>query len=347
MKHALIALTAVTGMGFSLAADSMTEIINKAKLEGKIVSYGSPDDWAGYGEIWKLMTSKYGLEHHDTDMSSAEEIAKWVAEKNAPVSDAGDVGLQFVQSGIEQDAFLPYKHSRWNDVPAWGKDSEGKYSAAYYGVISFTVNKNVVKNVPRSWKDLLKPEYKNMIGLDDPRKAAVASYAVIAAAFANGGSEKNIQPGIDYFAKLQKSGKLTPAAPSVANIQKGEVGIAIIWDFSGLAYKKEIGKDTPLEVLIPSDGTTLGAYATVINKYTLHPNAARLFIETVHSNEGQIAMARAGARPIHKVTLPADVKATLIPETQYKSLKPITDWKGMPEVAKRIGEKWATEVLEK
>ena len=347
MKHAWITLSIVGILGSSLAADTITELVAKAKAEGKIVSYGSPDDWAGYGDIWKLMTSKYGLEHQDTDMSSAEEIAKWIAEKNAPVSDAGDVGLQFVQSGVEQDAFLAYKHSRWNDVPAWGKDSEGKYSAAYYGVIAFAVNKKLVKNVPHSWKDLLKAEYKNMVGLDDPRKAAVASYAVIAASFANGGSEKNIQPGIEFFAKLAKSGNLTPAAPSVSNIQKGEVGIAIIWDFSGLAYKKEIAKDTPLEVLIPSDGTTLGAYATVINKYAPHPNAARLFVETVHSDEGQIAMARAGARPIHKVKLPSDVQAGLIPEAQYKSLKPITDWRSMPTVAKKIGDAWANEVVGK
>ena len=40
---------------------------------------------------------------------------------------------------------------------------------------------------------------------------------------ANGGSLDNIQPGIDFFAKLKKAGNFTPARASDANITKGEV----------------------------------------------------------------------------------------------------------------------------
>jgi len=339
MKKLWIVLGA--SISIFVLAQTMDALVAAAQKEGQIVSYGSPADWAGYGAVSDIM-KKYGLKHTDTDMSSAEEIAKWDAEKNNPVSDVGDIGLQFGPIAVNKGVLLPYKNSRWKEIPAWAKDADGYYAATYYGTIAFLVNTKVVKNIPRTFKDLLKPEYKGMVSIQDPRRAANAQFAVIAAAFANGGSEDNLQPGIDFFAKLQKSGNLKSVLPDKNTLSKGEVGIGLLWDFQGLAWRKDI---PGLVVQIPADGTTYGPYATVINKYTTRPNAAKLWVETVLSDEGQIAFAKSGARPIRKVQLPADVQAGLLPERQYIAAKPIKNWKNMENISKTIGEKWATEVL--
>ncbi len=324
-----------------VVALAQAALLDAAKKEGQIVSYGSPADWAGYGAVSEIMQG-YGLKHTDTDMSSAEEVAKWEAEKSSPVSDVGDIGLQFGPIANAKGLLLNYKNSYWKQLPAWAKDKDGAYTATYYGTISFLVNTNIVKHVPKTFKDLLKPEYKGMVAIQDPRRAANAQFAVIAAAFANGGSENNIQPGIDFFAKLQQIGNLKPVLPNKDTLSKGEVGIGLLYDFQGLAWRKDI---PGLVVQIPADGTTYGAYATVINKYSLHPNAAKLWIETVLSDAGQIAFAKSGARPIRKVKLPDDIRANLLPERQYIAAKPITNWANMTDIGKKIGEKWATEVL--
>jgi putative spermidine/putrescine transport system substrate-binding protein len=344
----MFGIAVLASLSIALAADNMAELAAKAKIEGKIVSYGIPNDWLNYEKMWSVFTKRYGVTQQDTDMSSAEEIAKFLGEKNAPVADVGDVGLAFGPIGTEAGAFLPYKVAKWNEIPDWAKDKDGHYAAAYSGVVAFIVNPKLVKNVPLSWRDLLRPEYKGKIAMSDPRRAAVAQYGVIAAAIALGGSETKIQPGIDFFAKLQKSGNLLPTAPSLAAIQKGEIAISINWDYNGLNFKRTLGAELPLEIRIPLDGTTTGPYAPVINKFTARPNVAKLFMEFLFSDEGQLLYAEGGAQPIRPniiKKLPADVRAKLIPSYQYTKVVPIKAWKQMPDIVKGIGDKWATEVL--
>lgn len=315
------------------------------KKEGSIVSYGMPDDWANLGGLWKDMTTAYGITHKDTDMSSAEELQKFDAEKSNSVSDVGDIGIAFGKQAIDSGVAACYKNSNWDSIPAELKDPNGCWAAEYYGAIAFVVNTKLVKNVPQTWSDLLKPEYKGQVVMDDPRQAAVALNGVIAAAYANGGSETNIQPGIEYFGKLYKSGNLKPAKPTVANIQSGEVAISILWDYLGLGYRDAVAKDQTLQVVIPSDGSVAGPYVAVINKYAPHPAAARALNDWIFSDAGQISYAKGYARPVRKVTIPADVAAKLLPESAYASVKFFKDYTVLDATSKAVQADWATKVL--
>ncbi len=46
-------------------------------------------------ETWEELGTEYSLKHKDTDMSSAEELAKFEAEKDDATADIGDVGIAF------------------------------------------------------------------------------------------------------------------------------------------------------------------------------------------------------------------------------------------------------------
>ena len=60
---------------------------------------------------WQDLLSKYGLKHVDTDMSSAQEIAKFDAEKNNATADIGDVGAAFGPVAVQKGVTQPYKPS--------------------------------------------------------------------------------------------------------------------------------------------------------------------------------------------------------------------------------------------
>ncbi|NWJ95531.1 MAG: ABC transporter substrate-binding protein [Chloroflexi bacterium] len=317
----------------------------QVKKDGQVISYGMPDDWANLGGLWKDMSTYYGITHKDTDMSSAEEIQKFDAEKNNPVADVGDIGIAFGKVAIDTGVAACYKNSRWDEIPAELKDPNGCWAAEYYGAIAFVVNTKLVKNPPQSWADLLKPEYKGLVAMDDPRQAAVALNGVVAAAYANGGSETNIQPGIDYFGKLFKSGNLKPTKPTVANLQSGEVAIAILWDYLGLGYRDQVAKDQPLQVIIPSDGSVAGPYVAVINKYSARPAAARALNEWIFSDAGQISYAKGYARPIRKVKLPDDVASKMLPDSAYAPVKFFKDYTVLDNTKTIISNDWAGKVL--
>lgn len=113
-----------------------------AKAEGAVNSVGMPDDWANWKGTWEDLAKTYGLKHIDTDMSSAQEIAKFAAEKDNATADIGDVGAAFGPIAVKQGVVQPYKPSTWDQVPDWAKDKDGNWALAYTGTIAFIVNKN-------------------------------------------------------------------------------------------------------------------------------------------------------------------------------------------------------------
>ena len=80
----------------AMAADTDLKTLEAAaKAEGAVNSVGMPDDWANWKGTWEDLAKNYGLKHMDTDMSSAQEIAKFKAEKDNASADIGDVGAAF------------------------------------------------------------------------------------------------------------------------------------------------------------------------------------------------------------------------------------------------------------
>lgn len=328
---------------FATAAD-IRALEEAAKNEGEVNSLGMPDSWANWKDTWDDLNKKYGLRHVDTDMSSAQEIAKFDAEKKNATADIGDVGASFGPIAKKKGVTIAYKTSYWDDVPAWAKDDEGHWMLAYTGTIAFIVNKETVKDIPRSWADLLKGSYKVTVG--DVSVAAQAVNGVLAANFALGGDEKDLTPALEFFAKLAKQGRIGNVDPSITNLEKGEVDMAVIWDFNGLNYRDKIDPNR-FEVLIPSDGSVMSGYTTIINKYAKHPNAAKLAREYIFSDEGQINLARGYARPIRadKLTLPEDVVKKLLPAEQYKSARPIKDAAAWEKTSKKLPRQWQEQVI--
>ena len=168
---------------------SAADLMAGAKREGKLVSYGMSDDWVNFENVFKAIEQRYGVKHTDTDMTSAEEITRLLAERNAPVMDIADIGYDFLGRLLENNLAMPYRNAHWDKIPNQFKDPEGRWAVSYWGAISFLVNTDQVKTMPETWNDLLKPDYKDMVCSRDPRVSTYATASVLAAAYANGGGE--------------------------------------------------------------------------------------------------------------------------------------------------------------
>jgi putative spermidine/putrescine transport system substrate-binding protein len=323
---------------------TLEELIPLAQKEGKLVTVGMPDTWANWKDTWADLKSKYQLNHEDTDMGSVDEINKFDAEKNKPTADLGDVGIAFGPLAVQKGVTQPFKTQYWDEIPDWAKDKDGHWMVGYTGSMAIICNKDLVASCPKSWADIENNGGKYQLAVGDVTGAAQAQHGVLAAAIAYGGDEGNIQPGIDYFKRLAEKGLISKVDVTVANFQKGEVAVALLWDFNALGYREQIGVDK-FEVAIPEEGSVISGYATIINKYAPHPNAAKLARTYIFSDEGQINLAKGYARPIRdKVVLPAEVEAKLIPKEQYKNAKPIKDYKVWENTVKEISGVWQEEV---
>jgi putative spermidine/putrescine transport system substrate-binding protein len=332
----------------------MNTLITNAKKEGKLEAVGIPPTWADYKDILDGYAKNYVPVQYQAqaNYSSAQELEVFANSKHHPSGDIGDVGFQFGAQAIQEGLITPYKHSQWNDIPANLKDPNGYWCTEYWGAQAFVVNTDLVKNVPTSFKELLSGNYKNMVGLDgDPRQASDAFMAVYTAAVAMSGKTDDIQPGIDYFAELKKSGNFTVAQSTVANISKGEVAIAVMWDYLGLGYRDQLNGKPNLKVIIPTDASLAGPYVSIINKTAPDPYAARLWMEYIYSDAGQLDYLKGYAHPVRYQTLvnqgkvPASLAAKLPSAESYKIVKFVTDTTQLNNATNTINKNWQSQVL--
>ncbi len=329
------------GQPASVALDAL---MTAARKEGRVHSLGMPDDWANWRATWADLQRLYGLAHVDTDMSSAEEIAKIEAEKSNASADIGDVGFEFGAIAKARGITQPYRPTTWADVPDWAKDPEGHWALAYTGTIAFAVNRRRLKDVPRSWQALFASPARVMIG--EVGRAAQSNAAVLAAAVALGGDETRLQPALAAFARLARDKRLIGTNATPALMERAEADVFLLWDFNALSYRAKLPNASDYEVLIPSDGSITSGYTTLLNRWAPHPNAAMLAREYIFSDAGQMNLARGHARPIRiaRLPLPPELKDRLVPEAQYakaRALKPAV-W---TEEVKKLPRAWQREVL--
>lgn len=287
------------------AAGGMDKLIEAAKAEGQLSTIALPNDWANYGQMKKDFFAKYDflkLNDLNPDGGSGDEIEaiKANAGNSGPQNpDVIDVGFVWGKTAKEAGLLQPYKVETWDTISDDLKDPDGYWYADYFGTMAFEVNADVVTNVPQDWSDLLKPEYKGMIALGgDPTKASQAIHAVWAASLANGGSLDDVKPGLEFFKKLAESGNLVPVVALPATIDKGETPIAMRWDYNALSNRDANKDSVNVQVVYPKSGTIAGVYLQAISAYSPRPNAARLWMEYLYSDAGQLTWLSGYAKPV-------------------------------------------------
>ena len=319
--------SAAPSTGGSPAASAGTgatpELIAAAQAEGGLTTIALPHTWCNYGEMLSSFTAKYNIPINELnpDGSSAEEIEAIVANKDNPgpqAPDVIDIGLGLAPQAQTDGLLQPYKVATWDTIPETAKDADGHWYGDYYGVLAFETNTAVVKNVPKDWADLLKPEYKGQVALSgDPTQSNQAISGVWAASLANGGSLDDVQPGLDFFKQLNDAGNFVPVIAGAATVASGETPIRITWTYNGLADKDTLAGNPPVEVAVPTSGRFGGMYVQAISKYAPHPNAAKLWMEHLYSDEGQLIWLKGYCNPIRyddlvaRDVIPADLAAKL------------------------------------
>jgi putative spermidine/putrescine transport system substrate-binding protein len=309
------------------------ELIAAAKAEGELTVIALPHDWCGYGKVIEGFKAKYGLTVNELnpDAGSGDEIEAIKANKDnkgPQAPDVVDVGLSFGPSGKAEGLYQPYKVATWDSIPDSAKDPEGYWYGDYYGVMSFQVNTDIIKTMPTDWADLLKPEYANAVALaGDPRSSNQAIQAVYAAglSMSGGDASKAAEAGLKFFADLNAAGNFVPVIGKAASLAQGATPIILRWDYNALSDRDTLAGNPPVEVIIPKTGVVAGVYVQAISAYAPHPNAAKLWMEYLYSDEGQLGWLAGYCHPIRfndlaaNGKLPADLMAKLPAAEFYAS----------------------------
>ena len=298
--------------GAAAAPANLDELVAAAKAEGELTTIALPHDWCNYGEVIEGFKSKYGLTVNELnpDAGSGDELEAIKANKDnkgPQAPDVIDVGFAFGPQSKDEGLIQPYKVSTWDSIPDEVKDPDGYWYGDYYGVMSFMVNKDVVTgDAPQTWADLLKDEYAASVALSgDPRTSNQAILAVQNASLANGGTLEDPTAGLKFFADLNSKGNYVPVIANNALVARGETPIRVTWDYNALAGADSFEGNPPVEVVVPSDSRIAGVYVQAISAYAPHPNAAKLWMEYLYSDEGQLLWMKGYCHPIREADLRA------------------------------------------
>ncbi|MCB9151807.1 MAG: extracellular solute-binding protein [Caldilineaceae bacterium] len=319
-------------------AEGMDALVAAAQEEGTLTTIALPHDWCAYGAAIDAFKAKYGIEVNELDPNagSGDELEAIRANKDnqgPQAPDVIDVGFAFGPQAMAEGLIQPYKVATWDSIPDEVKDPDGNWYGDYYGVLAIQVNTDVVTEVPQDWQDLLNPAYSGQVALaGDPRTSNQAIQSVYAASLANGGSLDDAQPGLEFWAQVNEAGNFVPVIASNATFATGETPIIIQWDYLALAARDTFAGNPPAEIVIPASGVFAGVYVQAISAYAPHPNAAKLWMEFLYSDEGQNIWLSGYCHPIRyndmaaRDVIPADLAAKLPPADLYaKAVFPSLD----------------------
>ena len=217
----------------------------------RAICYNCPPEWADWGGMLKLVNQTLNIAVPPDNKNSGQTLAALIAEKANPVADIAYFGGQFGPQARAADVLTPFKPARFGDIPAGMKDPDGYWFTIHSGTLGLFVNTAALrgKPVPQSWRDLLKPEYKGLIGYLNPTSAAVGQVGVIAVNLALGGTYENLDPGIAFFKQLQANQPIVPTQTSYARVLSGEIPILFDYDFN--AYRAKYKDNAPVAFTDP------------------------------------------------------------------------------------------------
>ena len=329
----ILPLAAIAAVGYSGVASSQTmnQLVAGAKAEGELTVIALPRDWCNYGALIDGFKATYGLKVNELnpDAGSGDEVEAIKANKGnkgPQAPDVIDVGLSFGPSAKAEGLLQPYKVSTWKTIPDSAKDAAGYWYGDYYGVLAMEVNSDIIKTAPKDWADLQGADYKNAVALaGDPRASNQAIQGVFAAGLssANGDIGKAADSGLQYFAQLNKNGNFVPTIGKAGTLAQGATPVILRWDYNALADRDTLKGNPAVTVVVPETGVVAGVYVQAISAYAPHPNAAKLWMEFLYSDAGQLGWLKGYCHPIRFQNLvndkkvPADVLAKLPPAEGY------------------------------
>lgn len=307
------------GGGEALRPPSLDTLISLARQEGIVNWYTSITEQQALGFARQFETKYPGIRvqlQRGGTFSIIEKIEKEISKGRVQADVLQVLDPAIFVSLAQRGELFYYEAPEAAAVPAAYK-SPGYWTAVRLVALGLAYNPQQIapSQLPRRWSDLLQARWQGKIGLKDALTAgsAYALYYLLRELY-----------GVAYWrkmAQLQPRIYKTEEAMLEA-LSQGEIKIA-----AGLAISRLLSEDAHakhIKTIWPQDGIPLIIGPVAILKRAPHPNAARLFVRYMLSQEGQMALRDLlGTYPARSdLAEPAGCPAL----ASLPLLQPISDW---------------------
>ncbi len=220
-------------------------------------------------------------------LSTGELGARMLAEKDNPQADcvwgwAVTNMAEFVPKGM----LMPYKPQGWEQIPDRFKDPDGNWTAIDLYAAAFVANTKVLESknlpMPKGWKDLLDPVYKDKLIMPNPASSGtgflqVASLLVLLDPdYKTKAIEEN--KAWDFLKELDNNmGQYIKSGSKPAKLTAaGEYAVGCSFAYVYSSLKK---KGFPVAMALPEEGVGFELEANALLKGAKHEAAAKMFLD--------------------------------------------------------------------
>ncbi len=192
----------------------------------------------------------------------------------------------------ERGLLLAYDSPAAKDIPDRFKDSDNMYISGRLIMLGFVYNTLSLneEQAPKTWEDLLKPEFKDNITMTDPTTSGTTLYTVA-------GLTQSPKYGWEYFEKLKANGiKLESGSSAVVNkVGAGEYLVSVGVDYIARSL---IAQGSPIGFIYPANDIPIIESPIAIIKNTKNVEAAKLLYDYIIT-EGQQVLLEEYTVPIN------------------------------------------------
>lgn len=289
LSSILIGLTALTGCGGTTTtepANTETKEATEVKKDLKLTVYaGLMEDHAMLA--MKEFERETGVKTEMVRMSGGEIYARIKAEKENPTASVwyGGDALTFIAADNEE-LLEHYVSPNAAIIPDKFKDAEGAWTGIYSGYLGIEGNKKWLEEnnleLPKTWDELLKPEFKGNIVIAHPSSSSTA-YNFLATIIQLKGEEA----AFDYFQKFNGQVRQYTKSGSAPGrmVGMGEAPIAIGFLHDAIKYQEEGYEDLIFTSAEEGTGYEIGAVAVI--KGGPDQEAAKMFVDWCLKKETQ------------------------------------------------------------
>ena len=287
-------------ISLTIAAAILGTAAVAADVSGKLVLYTSQPN-ADAQQTVDAFTAKYpDVEVEWIRDGTTKVMAKLRAEfeAGAPQPDVLLIADMVTMERLESEGrLMPHPDANVADYDPALMDPEGHYFSTKLITTGIVYNTNAPM-VPTSYKDLLKPEAKDMLAMPSPLTSGAATIHMAAIT-------GNPDLGWELYEGLAAQG----ANPQGGNggtyraIAGGEKLYGFVVDFLPIRNKLE---GAPVEFVFPEEGVSAVTEPVAILSTAQNPTAAKAFVDFLISPEGQQLAADMGYLPAHPAITPPE-----------------------------------------
>jgi iron(III) transport system substrate-binding protein len=271
----------------SAASAQWQQVVDAAKKEGTVVFYSAAVGAPATAKIQTAFKAKYGITMEVLQARSSE-LTERIRTEQVSGKRLGDVshnGASVTERQLADGVFMPYGALPNAARLASQFPTDGSRVPVYVIHFGILTNTSLVKtsDEPKSWQDLLDPKWKGKILSDDMRALGSGS-ALFTATYEKLGRqfhERLAAQQLEFTRDVRGSQR---------RIARGEYPLFIPFNVADILTLKGL----PVKFIVPSEGAVYVVFDCAILKGAPHPNAARLLVDFMLSDEVQLIYASTG-----------------------------------------------------